>query len=402
MATLDEVEPPLARGRCSGATLTAGRRCEPRSSVSHGVAKTPSPASRWPGRACSSDGFGEQAPLSSGPGIARARPRSSDRALLAVERNSLLSLLWGFIIHSLVSRLEPVPAGEDVAPALGQHMAAGRTRASIRAALSSLQPADARVARAILADPAAVVYLTVTEVAARAETSASTVVRACQELGFRGFHDLKLALARDLGAATVGGRDIDEGDAPGDVLRKVLASDAEAIGGSLATIDEAAFGKAVDALEKASSVLFVGVGTSAPLAQDAAYRFLTIGVDARAPADVHVQHVAARLLRAGDVCFAISHTGSTRETVEEVSAAREAGATTIALSSFFRSPLAEVAEIVLVAGGTEHSFRIEAMASRIGHLSVLDALFVALALRRPERSRVALEEVGRTLSEHRF
>lgn len=284
-----------------------------------------------------------------------------------------------------------------------QVVAAGRTRAAILAALPSLQPADARVARAILADPAAVVYSTVSEVAARAGTSASTVVRACQELGFRGFHDLKLALARDQGAATtVATRDIGEHDPPGDVLRKVLASDAEAIGGSLATVDEGAFVKAVDALSEARSVLFVGVGTSAPLAQDAAYRFLTIGIDARAPADVHVQHVAARLLGAGDVCFAISHTGSTRETVEEVTAAREAGATTIALSSFFRSPLTEVADIVLVAGGTEHSFRIEAMASRIGHLSVLDALFVAVALQRPERARQALEEVGRTLTEHRF
>lgn len=289
--------------------------------------------------------------------------------------------------------------GEDVSSSA---VAAAGTRAAIRAALSSLQPADARAARAILDDPGAAVYLTVTEVAARAKTSASTVVRACQELGFRGFHDLKLALARDLGAATVTARDIGESDSPGDVLRKVLASDAEAIGGSLATIDERAFERAVDVLDAGRSILFVGVGTSAPLAQDAAYRFLTIGVDARAPADVHVQHVAARLLQPGDVCFAISHTGSTRETVEEVAAAREAGATTIALSSFFQSPLTEVADIVLVAGGPEHSFRIEAMASRIGHLSVLDALFVAVAVRRPERARAALEEVGRTLSDHRF
>lgn len=275
-------------------------------------------------------------------------------------------------------------------------------RAAIRAALPSLQPADARVVGVILDDPASAVYLTVTEVAARAGTSASTVVRACQELGFRGFHELKLALARDLGTGTVPARDITENDSPGEVLRKVLAADAEAIGGSLATVDEAAFESAVERLDAARSVLFVGVGTSAPLAQDAAYRFLTIGINAQAPADVHVQHVTARMLKAGDVCFAVSHTGSTRETVEAVASAREAGATTIAISSFFRSPLADLADLLLVAGGAEHSFRIEAMASRIGHLTVLDALFVAVALRRPDSARNALEEVGRTLSAHRY
>ena len=283
-----------------------------------------------------------------------------------------------------------------------QLVAVGATRAAIRAALPSLQPADARVVGVILDDPVSAVYLTVTEVATRASTSASTVVRACQELGFRGFHELKLALARDLGTASVPARDITQSDSPGDVLRKVLAADAEAIGGSLATVDETAFASAVERLDSASSVLFVGVGTSAPLAQDAAYRFLTIGIKAQAPADVHIQHVAARMLKTGDVCFAISHTGSTRETVETVASAREAGATTIAISSFFRSPLAEVAELLLVAGGAEHSFRIEAMASRIGHLTVLDALFVAVALRRPDSAREALEEVGRTLSAHRY
>jgi RpiR family carbohydrate utilization transcriptional regulator len=279
---------------------------------------------------------------------------------------------------------------------------AGETVAAIRAALPSLQPADARVAKTVLANPAEAVYLTVSELAARAGTSASTVVRACQQLGFRGYHDLKLSLARDSGPAGVAAGDIQPGDPPQDVLRKVLAFDAAAIGDSLGTLDPDSFAAAVEAIDNAASVLFVGVGTSAPLAQDAAYRLLTIGIPTQAPADAHIQHVAARMLTARDVCFAVSHTGSTRETVASVAAARTAGATTVAITSFSRSPLTDVADIVLVAGGGERSFRIEAMASRIGHLSVLDAIFVAIAMRRPERAKTALEESGKTLSEHRF
>ncbi len=294
------------------------------------------------------------------------------------------------------------PSPKQASAASPSVVAVGATRAAIRASLPGLQPADARVARTILDDPGAAVYLTVTEVASRAKTSASTVVRACQVLGFRGFHDLKLALARDLGATNPSPGDIATGDSSFDVLRKVLASDAQAIADSVATIDPAAFEHAVAAIDGAASLLFVGVGTSAPLAQDAAYRFLTIGIDARAPADVHVQHAAAGLLRPEDVCFAISHTGSTRETVEEVASAKAAGALTIAVSSFASSPLADLVDVLLVAGGAEHSFRIEAMASRIGHLSVLDALFVAVAQRRPAAAQAALEEVGRTLSDHRY
>jgi DNA-binding MurR/RpiR family transcriptional regulator len=221
-------------------------------------------------------------------------------------------------------------------------------------------------------------------------------------LGFRGYHDLKLSLARDSGPAGVAAGDIHASDPPQDVLRKVLAFDAAAIGDSLGTLDPDSFAAAVEAIDSAASILFVGVGTSAPLAQDAAYRLLTIGISTQAPADAHIQHVAARMLTARDVCFAVSHTGSTRETVAAVAAARTAGATTMAITSFSRSPLTDVADIVLVAGGGERSFRIEAMASRIGHLSVLDAIFVAIAMRRPERAKTALEESGKTLSEHRF
>ena len=94
------------------------------------------------------------------------------------------------------------------------------------------------------------------------------------------------------------------------------------------------------------------------------------------------------------MCFAISHTGATRETVACCTAAREAGATCVAITSFDRSPLTAVVEHVLVAGGRETELRIEAMASRIAHLCVLDAIFVALSLRDRERATSALDRSG--------
>ncbi|MFC4009010.1 hypothetical protein ACFOY2_17395 [Nonomuraea purpurea] len=42
------------------------------------------------------------------------------------------------------------------------------------------------------------------------------------------------------------------------------------------------------------------------------------------------------------------------------------------------------------------------MASRIAHLSLLDAIFVCLAMRRPSAASVALELTGVVLAEHRF
>ncbi|GAA5061425.1 DNA-binding MurR/RpiR family transcriptional regulator [Thermocatellispora tengchongensis] len=295
------------------------------------------------------------------------------------------------------------PAGDSRQTPEGQPDDAAGVIARIRAMRSSFVRGDLRVADAVLHDPAAVVHSTVSDLATEAGTAPSTVVRFCQRLGLRGYHALKLAIARELGAgnAMVAPR-IGADDSPLDVLTKIIASDAETLREVTSTIDAGQLERAVNALHDAGRILVVGVGTSAPLAQDFAYRLTTIGLHADAPADAHVQHVTARLLSPSDVCLAVSHTGSTRETVAAVEAARDVRATTIAVTSFVRSPLTEAADAVLVAGSRETSFRIEAMASRIAHLSLLDAMFVALALRRPAAASAALELTGGVLAEHRF
>lgn len=274
--------------------------------------------------------------------------------------------------------------------------------ATARSALPSLQPSDARVAQLIIDEPDAIVYRSVSEVAEAAQTSAATVVRCAQKLGFRGFHDLKLALAQE--------RATFEAAQPADVavdprlavLAQVIAAGAQTVRDAAALVDPGAFDAVVSALAKAKRILFAGVGTSAPLTQDAAYRFSAIGSRAESYADIHVQLLQARLLGPKDVCIAVSHTGSTRETLEAVRAAKESGATTAAVTSFAHSPLTEIVDHVILAGTREVSFRLEAMASRLAHLALLDALLVSVATRDEARAQTALEIYSNMLSEHRL
>lgn len=275
--------------------------------------------------------------------------------------------------------------------------------ATVRSVLASLQPSEARVAQLILDEPDAAVYQSVSEIAEAAQTSSATVVRCAQKLGFRGFHDLKLALAQERATFEAA---IDEEDGSPDprlaVLGHVTSHGAQTVRDVGALVDPEAFDATVTALATAGRVLFAGVGTSAPLAQDAAYRFCAIGIRAEAHADVHVQHLHARLLDPGDACVAISHTGSTRETLEVIRAAAGAGAATVAITSFARSPLTEVVDHVIVAGTREVSFRLEAMASRLAHLALLDALLVSVALRDEPRAEAAMEVYTDMLGEHRL
>lgn len=279
----------------------------------------------------------------------------------------------------------------------------GSVAEMVRAASGSLPPAEARVAQALLSRGVDVVHSSVTEVAMAADTGVGTVVRACQSLGFQGFQAAKIALAQDLLPLDERAHtDVAEGDAPGQVLAKLADSSGDALRRAIASVSADALEQAVGLLAGARRVLCLGVGTSAPLAQDAAYRLATIGIDADAPTDVHVQHVRARLLTGDDVALAVSHTGATQETLGAVHGASEAGAAIIAITSFTTTPLTDLADVALVAGGREASYRVEAMASRLAHLLVIDTLFTSLILANPRRARPAQQRTADVLAEHRF
>jgi len=283
----------------------------------------------------------------------------------------------------------------EEAPAAVAEVPAARGRAVLLAhvdgRLPRLQAAEARVARLLLEQPARAIFSSVAELAQEASTSAATVVRCAQKLGFRGFHELKSSLAEELAGSAPALAPI--GAAPDPrlaALAQVTAAGAASVRDAAALVDAAAFDATVAALDRARRVLVVGVGSSAALCQDAGSRLTAIGLHAEAPADVHEQHVRARLLSAGDVCLALSHTGASRETLGATATAAAAGASTFAITSFATAPLTALADHALVAATRAVAAWLEPLATRLAHLALLDSLVVAVARRDEPRTRAAL------------
>lgn len=304
-------------------------------------------------------------------------------------------------LRSLSSRLvNEVSAPDSVAlPDTTTPLVAG-----IRARLESLSATERRVANVVLAAGDQLLYRSASDIADAADAALSTVVRTCQNLGFGGFQDLKLSMARDNRPVTPEELqdDVHRNDPAPVVLAKLKDAARDAVSYGVDHVDDAEFDAAVTALTGANRVLCLGVGTSAPLAQDIAYRMLWIDLRADAPSDAHAQHVTATLLQPGDVALIVSHTGSTRETVTAASAAHDAGATVIAVTSFPRSPLTEHADINLVAATRETDYRVEALTSRIAHLVVLDALWVATALASGTEALGTSRRINDVISTHRY
>jgi DNA-binding MurR/RpiR family transcriptional regulator len=170
----------------------------------------------------------------------------------------------------------------------------------------------------------------------------------------------------------------------------------------LSVLDTGALAAAVDAVREAKRVEIYGIGSSAPIAEDAQYRMLRIGLDVRAVTDSHIQAISASRCDPEVATLTISHSGATHETVTATRLAREAGATTIVITNFARSPIRAYADIVLTTMARETRFRTEAITSRIAQLCVVDALIAGLALADYDRATDVLKKTFDVLSIKRF
>jgi RpiR family carbohydrate utilization transcriptional regulator len=174
------------------------------------------------------------------------------------------------------------------------------------------------------------------------------------------------------------------------ITEKVLQADMSALSDTLAVLDHGALEAAVDALLAASRIECYATGSSVPVAVDAYYRLIRLGLPATVVTDPHMQATSAAHLAEGAVALAISHRGRSYETHTALRWAKQAGATCILLTSYDDTPVGRLADIQMVVAAPELSLRPEAVSSRIAHLAIVDALSVALALKQPERTRSAL------------
>ena len=269
----------------------------------------------------------------------------------------------------------------------------------LRGTLESLQPTDRAIADRVLEDPEKVVTSSISEVREACGASVGSIVGFCRRLGLKGFADFKIALARDLAQAGLSARKTQQS---GSLFEKVFHFHSESLLETLQLNSQGLLERIAQALEKARKIEFFSIGLSYPVAYTAASKFLLIGMQASAQADSHMQLISATQLRAGDVAFGISCSGTTRETVQCLEVARSRGATTICLTNALNSPITLPSDLCLHATPSEIKYFQAPLASRITQLALIDALFVALALKHRNRTAGHLQQSVEDLVKRRL
>lgn len=275
--------------------------------------------------------------------------------------------------------------------------------ARIETLWSSLGPVGQRIAEFIVMHPQEVVHMSVSEVAERTGSSEGSIVGFCKNLGASGFQQIKIALAQEIvQPVQFIHEDLEPGDKVDATIRKIFQSNVQTLHDTQAALDVKAMERAVRLIKKARRIEIYGIGSAATIAEDAHYRMLRIGLDVKVVVDSHVQAISASLTGPDVAVLTISHSGSTHETVTATRLAKEAGAATICITNFGKSPIQAFCDVLLFTMARETSFRTEAMTSRLAQLAIIDALIACLALSDYDRSVKTLRRTFDVLSLKRY
>ena len=266
----------------------------------------------------------------------------------------------------------------------------------------SLQPTERRVAESIAADIESAIERTAQEVADIVGVGRASVIRTAQSLGYEGYPQLRVALAREV---SLTGADVTETDGTMlGALRGAVDRFASRLGHTVSALTEEGLDAFVRDIDDAQRLLVAANGLSSPLGIDLAMRLTSAGRPAEYMPDTLGQQIAAGHLGPGSACLVVSGSGANRASLDVVTQARASGARVLAITSFPRSPVAEAADVSLIVAPVNDSFHDELVhTSRAALMLVTESVVGLLVARRGESARAAqaptLSVLSRSLSE---
>ena len=262
--------------------------------------------------------------------------------------------------------------------------------------VGELPPQQRAIADYLLEHLDTVPFLSVPALARRVGVSEATVVRFGQRIGFTGFAELKTALVEllqeRLGVET-DERNVEELDE--DLLEAVASHEARNIRRTVDSIDREVFAAIAERVFAADQVYTFGMGISAHLAELAAYTLIQIGVAAH-PLSTGYSSPREQLvaLRGDDLLLVVSLPPYSRQSLEMVADAADAGAGTVAFCDRLTAPAARRADLALAVRSDNLTFTNAVAAMTV----VINALATTIATRHRDEAIDAFTRIGRVLA----
>lgn len=269
---------------------------------------------------------------------------------------------------------------------------------------AGLGPAAQRTANFILANIRNVADLSITDIARAAEVSEPTVARLCQSLGFAGFKDFRLHLAREIaggGGMPFVHADVTPRDRPQDIAEKVIDRSIEALIRLKSQLDQDALIGAIRLLSEARRIEFYGQGNSGIVALDAQHKFFRIGIPAIAYTDPHTHMMSAAILGPRDAVICFSRAGETSDLKPTLAALKENHVPVVGIMPKDSTLAAYCTEVLHVDHADDPNVYAPT-SSRMAQLAMVDILAVSVATRLGPGAATYMESAKRAVLSRRI
>jgi DNA-binding MurR/RpiR family transcriptional regulator len=272
---------------------------------------------------------------------------------------------------------------------------------AIKQALPALPVQERKVADYVLSHPHQAVGSSITGLARASGVGNTTVSRLCRRLGLNGYQQFKIELAKEVGTPD---NLIYFQAAPGETLanlvQRIFALNIQALRDTQKALDVGALERVVSAILRARRVDIYAIGGAGIAARELHYKCMQLGINANAFLDSQMQAMSAAALTGEDVGIGISHSGMQRRVAQALTLAGSSGATTVALTSFLATPVAEAADIVLHTASLGADVAYDSPSVRNAQLVLVDILYEALLKQGKELAREKMARVAKSISDH--
>lgn len=238
-------------------------------------------------------------------------------------------------------------------------------------------PADQKIAQYIIDNPQLILESNSSQLAEIIETSQSAVVRFVKKIGYKGYVDLKIDIAKSF--EDENGFIKDEVIEKGDNIAKILAKSKNNVltttDKTYALLDEENIKKIIKLIIDSDAIYLAGVGSSGLVCEDFLFKLQRTGKLSFYHQDPHTNLSILTNIKKNDILLCISYSGITKEVILASEYAKEIGAPVVAITKSSNNALGKVSDFILLLPEIEKEMRFAAISSRISSQIITDILY---------------------------
>lgn len=215
-----------------------------------------------------------------------------------------------------------------------------------------------------------IIYLSISDLAARLKVADATLVRFCKKLGYTGFQDFKLHLSQMAGAMERNNADC--------TAKRIALQMVDAINETSRSINYDECLQIADSMINAGKVCAFGVGNSAITAMEISNVLARLGVMVTFTPDAHMQAMITSNLSKNDVVILISVSGSTKDIIDVAEIAKKNGVKIVVITCYDRAPLAHYADHILLSTRREAAYEGGSVSTIVSISYIINVLYNAI------------------------